>query len=154
DGGAASGASTTGTAPDDASFVGTLHFAIQSNSEQIGLKLAGLDDTPYKVDWAPFEGVPNMVSAFLAGAIDVGTGGQAPLVSALAAGQDLVIVGVRQDTGNGRQLVARGAGIRTVADLRGKKIAAQVGTQTHAFVLAALKEAGLSASDVDIVDLT
>ena len=148
-----SGATEAGSHPKG-KLAKTLRVAVQSDTEQIMLKLAGEDDFPYKVQWSTFEGVPNMVSAFQAGAVDIGTGGQAPIIQAQAGGHDLKIVAVHEDTGNSRQLIARGGGIHTVADLKGKKIATQVGTQTYAFIVAALREAGLTASDVHFVDLT
>jgi len=133
-------------------FVGTLHVAVQSDSEQVLFEAAGVDDFPYKVQWGTFQGVPNMVSAFEAGAVDVGTGGQAPIIQAQDGGHPLKIVATKQDSGNSRQLVARGD-VKTVADLKGKTIATQVGTQTYAFIIGALKEVGLTAQDVTFVNL-
>ncbi|MBM7661457.1 sulfonate transport system substrate-binding protein [Bacillus mesophilus] len=43
--------------------------------------------------------------------------------------------------------------IKSVADLKGKKVAATLGTDPYIFLLRALDEAGLSSSDVEIVNL-
>ncbi|WP_019415197.1 aliphatic sulfonate ABC transporter substrate-binding protein [Paenisporosarcina sp. TG20] len=43
--------------------------------------------------------------------------------------------------------------IKTVNDLKGKKIAATLGTDPYIFLLRALNEAGLSESDVEIINL-
>lgn len=45
------------------------------------------------------------------------------------------------------------SGISTVRDLEGKKIAATIGTDPYIFLLRALNEEGLSAEDVEIVNL-
>lgn len=51
-------------------------------------------------------------------------------------------------------LVAKdGSTIKDVKDLKGKKVAATFGTDPHIFLLRALDEAGLSAKDVQIVNL-
>ena len=51
-------------------------------------------------------------------------------------------------------MVARnGTGIETVADLRGKRIGTAFASTAHYSLLAALEQAGLSASDVNLVDL-
>ena len=50
-------------------------------------------------------------------------------------------------------VVARGSPIRSVADLRGRKVAATLGTDAYLFLLRALQEAGLRKSDVEIVNL-
>ncbi|MGE8077500.1 aliphatic sulfonate ABC transporter substrate-binding protein [Peribacillus loiseleuriae] len=50
-------------------------------------------------------------------------------------------------------LMAKKGTINSVADLKGKRIAATVGTDPYIFLLRALKEAGLSSKDVEIVNL-
>ena len=50
-------------------------------------------------------------------------------------------------------VVARGSPIRSVADLRGRKVAATLGTDAYLFLLRALQEAGLRKNDVEIVNL-
>lgn len=50
-------------------------------------------------------------------------------------------------------VVGKGSPITSVADLKGKKIAATRGTDPFFFLLRSLKEAGLSQNDVEIVNL-
>src|ERR1700722_932496 len=50
-------------------------------------------------------------------------------------------------------VVTHGSPIRSVADLRGHKVAATLGTDAYLFLLRALQEAGLRKSDVEIVNL-
>jgi sulfonate transport system substrate-binding protein len=50
-------------------------------------------------------------------------------------------------------VVAKDSPIATVADLRGKKIAATKGTDPYFFLLRSLDEAGVSTSEVEIVNL-
>lgn len=50
-------------------------------------------------------------------------------------------------------LLAKKGSIQSVADLKGKKVAATLGTDPYIFLLRALKEAGLTEKDVEIVNL-
>ncbi|WP_174732589.1 aliphatic sulfonate ABC transporter substrate-binding protein [Mesobacillus harenae] len=50
-------------------------------------------------------------------------------------------------------LVTTDSNIKSVKDLKGKKVAATLGTDPYIFLLRALNEEGLSASDVEIVNL-
>lgn len=50
-------------------------------------------------------------------------------------------------------VVAKDSPIASVADLRGKKIAVTKGTDPYFFLLRSLREAGLSAADVEIINL-
>ncbi|HMQ32240.1 MAG TPA: ABC transporter substrate-binding protein, partial [Chloroflexaceae bacterium] len=50
-------------------------------------------------------------------------------------------------------VVARDSPVTSVADLRGKKIAATKGTDPYFFLLRSLSEAGLSTSEVEIINL-
>jgi len=50
-------------------------------------------------------------------------------------------------------VVAKDSPITSVADLKGRKIAATKGTDPYFFLLRSLREAGLSAGDVEIVNL-
>jgi NitT/TauT family transport system substrate-binding protein len=54
-------------------------------------------------------------------------------------------------TGNDQIIVAEG--ITTVADLKGKRVAAEEGTVDHYLLLLGLEEAGLSADDITFVPL-
>lgn len=50
-------------------------------------------------------------------------------------------------------LVAIDPSIKTVEDLKGKKIAATIGTDMHTFLLRALDDHGLSEQDVEVINL-
>jgi sulfonate transport system substrate-binding protein len=50
-------------------------------------------------------------------------------------------------------VVAHDSPLRTVADLRGRKVAATLGTDAYLFLLRALQESGLHKNDIEIVNL-
>src|SRR5690606_24957601 len=65
-----------------------------------------------------------------------------------------VIAAVQErDRQENRILVPAGSPIRSIADLRGRRIAVPRGTSGHAFLLNALKSEGLRSRDVELAFL-
>ncbi|MFD3429522.1 ABC transporter substrate-binding protein [Nocardia fluminea] len=133
----------------------TLVVADQQERLQSALRLSGdLDKLPFKIEFANFVGGPAILEAFRAGAADVGQVGDVPPIHALAAGQDVPIIGSYQTNPQALKLaVAPGRSISKLADLKGRKIAYAEGTAQQAAVLKALTKAGLKPTDVELVRL-
>jgi len=90
-----------------------------------------------------------LLEALAVGSLDFGLTADAPPVFAQAAGKDLVYVGAEpQKPFSSAILVKPDAPIRTLADLKGKKIALQKGSSAHYLVVRALDKAGLQWSDI------
>jgi sulfonate transport system substrate-binding protein len=107
-----------------------------------------------KVTWTEFPGGPQLLEALSAGAIDFGTTGEAPPVFAQAGGSPLVYVGVEPGAPAGEAiLVPKDSPIKSVADLKGKKVALNKGSNVHYLLVKALEKAGLKPSDVQSVFL-
>jgi sulfonate transport system substrate-binding protein len=133
----------------------TLVIADQSEAQQVALRASGeLDRLPFTAEFANFTGGPAILEAFRAGAADVASVGDTPPIQALVAGEDVpIILARRTDPSSTRLAVAPGVGARTLADLRGKRIAYAEGTAQQVIVLRALEKAGLSTADVELVRL-
>lgn len=133
----------------------TLVIADQSEAQQTALKASGeLAKLPFTAQFANFTGGPAILEAFRAGAADVAYVGDTPPIQALVAGEDVPIVLARQNDPRSTQLaVAPGKPIRTLADLRGARIAYAEGTAQQVIVLRALEKAHLTPSDVELVRL-
>ncbi|MFI6151677.1 ABC transporter substrate-binding protein [Kitasatospora sp. NPDC051170] len=133
----------------------TLRIADQNDLLRTTLQAAGQDQgLPYQISWSSFQGGPAVLEAFRAGAADVGFVSDAPVVFAQAHGQDARVVGVVQNSPDAVHLwTSPGSTARTVADLKGKKIAYTEGTTFQPAVLTALKNAGLKPADVTLVKL-
>lgn len=107
-----------------------------------------------QVSYANFLGGPSILEAFRAGALDLAVVGNTPPIQAHAAGEPLPIVAVRKTSAPDYQFAVRpGLTIPSLKDLKGKTIAYAEGTGRQAFVLTALKVAGLSRRDVKLVPL-
>lgn len=110
----------------------------------------------YNIKWTKFDSGADINTAFIAGELDFGAIGSSPVARGLSAPLNIPyqVAFVLDVAGDNEALVARnGTGIETVADLRGKRIATAFASTAHYSLLAALEQAGLSASDVNLVDL-
>jgi sulfonate transport system substrate-binding protein len=106
-----------------------------------------------KVNWVQSLGSSKANEFLRAGSIDVGsTAGSAALL-ARANGSPIKTIDVYSQPDWSAILVPADSDIETVADLKGHTIAAASATDPYFFLLQALEQAGLSASDVTIENL-
>src|ERR1700722_5142673 len=105
------------------------------------------------VDWMEFSSGPPMMEAMNAGSIDFGQVGDTPPIFAQAAGANIVYVAGQPITNGQGILVRPDSGIRTVADLKGKRVGLAKGSSAHNVTIIALEKAGLQYSDITPVYL-
>jgi NitT/TauT family transport system substrate-binding protein len=104
------------------------------------------------VDLKWFDGYLESISTLTAGQIDANSQTLGDTVSSVSGGADQVVVLVNDNsTGNDKIIVREG--IKTIADLKGKKIAAEEGTVDHFLLLLGMKKAGLAPQDIKFVPL-
>lgn len=107
-----------------------------------------------KIVWAEFPAGPQLLEALAAGSLEFGLTGDSPPVFAQAAGRDLVYVGVEPPKPDSSAiLVLKDSPLRTLADLRGKKVALQKGSSAHYLVVRAVEKAGLKWADIQPIYL-
>jgi sulfonate transport system substrate-binding protein len=130
-------------------------FADQNEQDQTLLRASGeLSRMKTKVKYANFTGGPSILEAFRGDAVDLAVVADTPPIQAQAAGEDIPIIAARQERPYDYHLaIAPGANIRTLRDLKGKKIAYGEGTGRQPYILRALKKAGLTKEDVTLVPL-
>ncbi|SNQ48445.1 ABC-type nitrate/sulfonate/bicarbonate transport system, periplasmic component [Frankia canadensis] len=133
----------------------TLRIGDQSKVVQLPLSLSGADrGTPYGLSYSTFADGPHMNAAFSAGRLDVGFMGDTPVLFANAAGAGAVAVAVQESPVNTQTIIARaGSGIRTPADLKGRRVAFTVGTSLHGYLLNQLDAVGLDQKDITPVNV-
>jgi sulfonate transport system substrate-binding protein len=108
-----------------------------------------LEPLKVEVKWTQFSAGPALLEALNVGSIDFGQVGEAPPIFAQAAGADLVYVANEPAEPAGEAiLVPKDSTIRSVAELKGKKIALNKGSNVHYFLVRALEKAGLKYGDV------
>jgi sulfonate transport system substrate-binding protein len=113
------------------------------------LKAAG-----YRVVWTEFPSGPPLLEALNVGAIDFGNTGEAPPIFAQAAGAPIQYVAYEPPAPKGEAiLVPKDSKLNSVADLRGKKVALNKGSNVHYLLVKALEQAGVKYSEIEPVFL-
>ena len=106
------------------------------------------------VKWTEFPAGPVLLEGLNVGSIDFGTVGEAPPIFAQAAGANLVYVGNEPPSPASEAIVVpKGSSLRTLADLKGKKVALNKGSNVHYLLLKALEKAGVAYADIQPVFL-
>jgi sulfonate transport system substrate-binding protein len=113
------------------------------------LKSAG-----YMVAWTEFPSGPPLLEALNVGAIDFGNTGEAPPIFAQAAGAPIQYVAYEPPAPKGEAiLVPKDSPLKTVADLKGRKVALNKGSNVHYLLVKALERAGVKYSEIESVFL-
>jgi sulfonate transport system substrate-binding protein len=108
----------------------------------------------YKVSWTEFPSGPPLLEALNVGAIDFGIAGETPPIFAQAAGAPLVYLAYDPPAPQGEAiLVPKDSTLKSVADLKGKKVALNKGSNVHYLLVKALEKAGLKYTDIQPVFL-
>jgi sulfonate transport system substrate-binding protein len=106
------------------------------------------------VKWTEFTAGPVQLEALNVGSIDFGDVGEAPPIFAQAAGAPLAYVATTLPRPQSEAvLVPKGSAIKSVADLKGKKIALNKGSNVHYFIVKLAEKHGLAYSDLNLVYL-
>ena len=110
----------------------------------------------YNIKWTKFDSGADVNTAFIAKQVDFGALGSSPVARGLSAPLNIPyqVAFILDVAGDNEALVARnGSGIESIADLKGKRVATPFASTAHYSLLAALAQNGLSANDVQLVDL-
>ena len=110
------------------------------------------DAQKVSVDLKWFDGYLESISALTAGQTDANAQTLNDTISSVSGGADQVVVLVNDNSTGNDKIIAR-EGIKSIADLKGKKVAAEEGTVDHFLLLLGLKKAGLKPSDIQFVPL-
>jgi sulfonate transport system substrate-binding protein len=109
----------------------------------------------FTVTWTEFPAGPQLLEALNVGAVDFGTTGEAPPIFAQAAGAPLLYVGHEPPAPAGEAiLVPKDSPLTTVAELKGKRVAFNKGSNVQYLVVKALEANGLAYKDIEPIYLT
>jgi sulfonate transport system substrate-binding protein len=106
------------------------------------------------VKWVEFSSGPPMLEAMNVGSVDYGAVGDSPPVFAQSAGANLVYAAGESSTNGQGILVQANSPIRTIADLKGKRVGFTKGSSAHNIVVQTLEKANLTYADITPVYLT
>ena len=136
-----------------------VHIGFQKYGKLVLLKGRGtleerLKPLGYKVAWTEFPSGPPLLEAMNVGSIDFGIAGETPPIFAQAAGTPLVYLAYDPPAPQGEAiLVPKESRLKSVAELRGKKVALNKGSNVHYLLVRALENAGLKYTDIQPVFL-
>lgn len=124
-----------------------------SIAQKHGFLKEELEKVGYEPEFSGFaQAGPAINEAFSSGSLDLTEYGDLPGYSAIAKGVGLKAFA----SGNSAQqygiFVTNASGVKELGDLKGKKIVVGFGTVQHRYLLGALKLAGLTAQDVELIN--
>jgi sulfonate transport system substrate-binding protein len=116
-----------------------------------GLSLVKARGAAPGVTWSLFESGPALTEALKAGAIDIGQTGEAPPIFAAAAKIPFQIVGTSAPLPKGEAvLVKKARGYKSFADLRGKTVALNKGSNVHWLLVKLLEANHMTLADINV----
>ncbi|MFE7872812.1 aliphatic sulfonate ABC transporter substrate-binding protein [Micromonospora humida] len=116
-----------------------------------GLSLVKARNAAPDAQWSLFESGPALTEALKAGAIDIGQVGEAPPVFAAAAKIPFSVIGTSAPIPQGEAvLVKQNSGLKTFADLRGRTVALNKGSNVHWLLVRLLAANNMTLKDINV----
>ncbi len=111
-------------------------------------------ETGYKVSYRKFGGGGDVIRAMASGNVQIGEAGSSPVAAGLSQGLPIQLFWILDNINDAEALVARnGSGVSSVAQLKGKRLGVPFVSTSHFHALMAIKQAGLSPSDVKVLNM-
>ena len=128
---------------------GVLPIVKAQGSLEEALKAQGVT-----VKWVEFPAGPQLLEGLNVGSVVFGESGEAPPIFAQAANSNLVYIANQPASPLGEALVVqKDSKIQSVADLKGKRIALNKGSNVHYLLLKILEKNNLTLQDIEVVYL-
>ena len=132
----------------------TLRVGTYRGADATLLRGTGLDHAPYRIAFNEFSGGNLITQAINAGALDLGTWSEIPLVFAAAADARVRVVATLEGpTANQAVLVPQDSRARSIADLRGRRVGYIRATTSQYFLIRMLAQHGLGLADIEAISL-
>jgi sulfonate transport system substrate-binding protein len=123
---------------------GFLSAARQRHTVEDTFKPLGVE-----IKWIDFRFGPPLLEAINVGSVDFGYVGDSPPIFAQAGGARIRYVATVKSEGNTQAIIVpQDSPIKTLIDLRGKRVAFGKGSSAHNLLIAAMEKVGLSWSDI------
>ncbi|MDQ2642707.1 MAG: aliphatic sulfonate ABC transporter substrate-binding protein [Myxococcota bacterium] len=127
-------------------------FLLKSRSESLDKRLT---EKGAKAEWKEFKAGPALLEAINAKEVDIGYVGETPPVFAQSGGVPFVYVATDPPAPKAEAIIVRkDSPIKSVAQLKGKKIALNRGSNVHYLLLEALEREKLGIRDVEVTYLS
>ncbi len=149
----------TGCSKDQAKETITLNIGFQKYGILPIVKERGnldkaLQEQGVNVKWVEFPAGPQLLEGLNVGSVVLGEAGEAPPIFAQAANSNLVYVANQPAAPKAEALlVPKNSTIKTVADLKGKRVALNKGSNVHYLLLKVLEANHLTLNDIEVIYL-
>lgn len=110
------------------------------------------DENGVDVELTYFDSYTDSLNALNTGNLDANSQTLNDTLASVSGGAEQVVV-LTNDNSTGNDAIIAGPGITSIADLKGKRVAAEQGTVDHFLLLLALEQAGLTEQDVQFTPL-
>lgn len=151
--GCSSNASSEGGKPDKI----RLDYAYYSPTSLVLKKLGFLEEEfkedGIEIEWVLSQGSNKALEFLNSNSIDFGSAAGAATLMSKANGAPVKNIYIANKPEWTALVTSKDSDIQSVKDLAGKKVAATLGTDPYIFLLRSLEQAGLSAKEVEIVNL-
>jgi taurine transport system substrate-binding protein len=106
-----------------------------------------------RIEWKLFDSGGAVNDAIVAGSIDIGQAGSNPVARGLSTKIGYQVPWIFDVIGKAEALVVKdNTGVNSIKDLKGRKVATPFASTAHYSLLAALRDVGLSETDVTLID--
>lgn len=133
----------------------TLRIGTYKGNWRALLAAAQLDKTPYTIDWRELNNGVLHIEALNGDALDLGSGSEIPATFAARQKANVRFIAViHEDLNNQITAARKETAIRSIADLKGKRVGYVRATTSHYYLTKQLAEVGLSFNDITPVNLS
>ncbi len=110
--------------------------------------------TGWDIDWRKFSSGTDVIAAMASGDLLLAELGSSPFAIGATQGVDFEAFMLDFVIGKSESLIVRnGAGINSLTDLKGKRVATPIGSTAHFSLMGALKHAGIDEKDLTIIGM-
>ncbi len=120
----------------------------------VGIEKGFFSDEGIMVESKTLSGGTRITEACLVGSIDVGSSSDTPVISAASRGGKITVVATSlYSGGKDRLMVSTRLNVSSLPDLRGRRIALEIGSVNHKDFLLLIEGSNLSENDFEIINL-
>ncbi len=110
--------------------------------------------TGYKINWKKFNSGAKVITAMASGDVHISLAGSSPIAAGVSRGLPIELFWITENINDAEALVVRkGSNIKTVQDLKGKKLGVPFVSTTHFHTLFALEHHKVNPKEVKLLNM-
>lgn len=110
--------------------------------------------TGYKINWKKFNSGSKVITAMASGDVHIALAGSSPIAAGVSRGLPIKLFWITENINDAEALVVRnGSGVKTIQDLKGKKVGVPFVSTTHFHMLFALEHNKIDPKSVKLLNM-